>query len=332
MTNSRFDVVVIGAGWAGLSAASALDQQGLRVCVVEKSRGPGGRSATRRQGTWLFDHGAQYFTAKTKSFQQALDAWAEQGLVGPWEASIEVFGPRPSLLEKSVENGPITRWVGVPGNNAVLKSMACSLLVHYGHRVTDLRRQKDHWVIELVSDNGPQQLMASKLVITAPPAQAADLLGPDHRLWNVLHRHPMNPTWALMVGFDDSAPIDPMAGFVNTGPVGWFCSQGSKPQRPADAWVIHATPQWSSDFLEKDADWVAAKLLQAWQECVGPIVQKPSLVAAHRWRFAQSPKPLDSGCLQDADDQVWVAGDWCCGNRVEGAWLSGQAVAQSVTS
>ncbi len=43
---NRTDVIVIGAGFAGLNAAAQLRDQGLRVLVLEAARRPGGRSHT----------------------------------------------------------------------------------------------------------------------------------------------------------------------------------------------------------------------------------------------------------------------------------------------
>ncbi|MFN9939342.1 MAG: FAD-dependent oxidoreductase, partial [bacterium] len=43
-----YDVVVVGAGVAGLACAGALRESGASVVVLEKSRGVGGRCATRR--------------------------------------------------------------------------------------------------------------------------------------------------------------------------------------------------------------------------------------------------------------------------------------------
>jgi len=53
-------VLVIGAGVAGLSAASALRQAGLDCIVVEASNRIGGRARTTRIGAHPFDHGASW--------------------------------------------------------------------------------------------------------------------------------------------------------------------------------------------------------------------------------------------------------------------------------
>ena len=53
-----YDVVVIGAGISGLTAASLLSKRGLRVAVVEKSEQPGGSCGVFRRGETTFDQGS----------------------------------------------------------------------------------------------------------------------------------------------------------------------------------------------------------------------------------------------------------------------------------
>ena len=64
-------VAVIGAGISGLVCARLLVEQGMEVTVFEKSRGVGGRMATRRTPEGChFDHGAQYFTVRDERFRR----------------------------------------------------------------------------------------------------------------------------------------------------------------------------------------------------------------------------------------------------------------------
>ena len=54
------DVLVVGAGMAGVTAAAELRRAGRRVLVLDKGRAVGGRLASRGVGAATFDHGAQF--------------------------------------------------------------------------------------------------------------------------------------------------------------------------------------------------------------------------------------------------------------------------------
>ena len=60
-------IAIIGTGLAGLSAAQALHAAGLPVELFDKSRGSGGRMASKRSDAGSLDLGAQYFTARDLS-------------------------------------------------------------------------------------------------------------------------------------------------------------------------------------------------------------------------------------------------------------------------
>jgi predicted NAD/FAD-dependent oxidoreductase len=65
MTNEvEFEWVIVGAGAAGLVLGRALHEmvatRGGVFIILEKSRGVGGRMATRRDGQVIYDHGAQF--------------------------------------------------------------------------------------------------------------------------------------------------------------------------------------------------------------------------------------------------------------------------------
>ncbi len=118
--------------------------------------------------------------------------------------------------------------------------------------------------------------------------------------------------------------------FVNHGPLSWIARDNSKPGRPpAEAWVLHASREWSEANLELPAEVVAEQLVAAWREVVGvaPTVENAT---AHRWRYSGPAEPLAERCLADAARGLFAAGDWCGGPRVEGAYLSGLAAAERI--
>jgi phytoene dehydrogenase-like protein len=70
---ARCDVVVVGAGLAGLTAADRLTRAGLEVLVVESSDGVGGRIRTDRVDGFLLDRGFQVLNTGYPAARRILD-------------------------------------------------------------------------------------------------------------------------------------------------------------------------------------------------------------------------------------------------------------------
>jgi len=321
-------VAVIGAGLAGLTAARILQDQGHQPIVLEKSRGAGGRMATRRHDDWRFDHGAQYFTARDPRFLRHVLAWRERGLVEAWNARIGVIeGNRIAAAPEGTE-----RFVATPGMNAVCREMADELSdCRFAWPAQNAAFQDGKWKVRAVDG---REVEADALIVSTPPEQALALLaGSPAQVTcsEALGRIRMRPCWALMTVLDQELLADWDAAFVNQGALGWICSQATKPGRPAaSAWVLHANPEWSQDHLERNAEEVAALLLEAALSLPGATQARAQYTRAHRWRFALAARPLEQGALWFDRYGLALAGDWCAGSRVEGAFLSGAAAAGSL--
>jgi predicted NAD/FAD-dependent oxidoreductase len=321
-----YRIAVIGAGLAGLSCATALQQAGLEVSVFEKSRGPAGRMATRRRDDWQCDHGAQYFTARHPDFRDEVARWRRAGVAAPW-------APRLQALEGATIREPdprVERFVGIPRMTSPARLLAETLAVTPDTTIQRMQREADGWQLSSAERGGMDDRFDAVLLAVPSPQAEPLLRQPAPELAALAGSAVMRGCWAMMLRLAEPAGLPFDAAFVNHGPLSWVARNNSKPGRSAqETWLLHAGAQWSEAHLEQDADSVAAAMLEAFVELGGPA---PQAWTAHRWRYATPDPALGIGCAWDAGIGVGLCGDWLSGGRVEGAWLSGRELAQRVLS
>ena len=311
--DGQVDILFIGGGMAGLSAATALVPAGQRIIVLDKGRGPGGRMAARRVeigGEQVsFDHGAQYFTARHPAFREAVAAWQQAGVAARWPAA------------------GADAWVGTPGMNAPIRAMAEGLDVHWNVRAERICRDGALWWVEA----GEAVFRAETVLVAVPAEQAAVLLAdaaPDFAARAAAVRSA--PCWAVMAGFAERLPLaDTFRS--DTSPLSWAVRNSAKPGHSgAETWVIHASPARSRELIDLPKDEVARILLADFFSVTGAAPVTPVHLDAHRWLYAQPEARQGEGPLYDPSQKVGIAGDWLHSPRVEGAWLSGRMLAQAV--
>ena len=327
LENDLPKVAVIGAGISGLICARVLVEHGMEVTVFEKSRGIGGRMSTRRSPEgYHFDHGAQYFTVREERFRRYVDSWAAEGLVARWEGRICVLR-RGEVAEKGE---PLARFVGIPGMNAVCKRLATNLRVKLSCEVASVGHADNAWRL-LDLEAKPLGTFDAVLVSTPAP-QAAALLEAVPGLANRVGQVTMSPCWAVMTVFRRQLPLVFAGAFVHESVLSWISRNSSKPERPdtPETWVLHASFDWSREHLEDAPEEVARALLDEFWRATGHPRVEAEYVAAHRWRYAQPREPLPESYLIDLESRIGACGDWCGGPRVEGAFLSGLALASAV--
>lgn len=318
-------VAIIGAGVAGLAAARTL-RSSHDVVVFDKGRGPGGRTSSRRAEPFSFDHGAQYFTARQEAFRRPLDAWIEEGIVAPWSGRIVAV--REGVVTPA--RGETERFVGVPGMNALAKRLARDVEVRASVRVTGLDWAKRSW--KLTGSDGSALGEFEQLVVTAPPAQAAALIGAASPLGARAAEIRMRPCWALLLGLEERYAVPFDGAFCESSAISWISRNNSKPGRPdAEAWVVHSAPDWTEAHLEHSAESASELLMAELERATG--VPVPAIVHrdAHLWRYALPDSKLEVQSLYDAERGLVLAGDAYAGGRVEGAFLSGISAAEKIT-
>ena len=324
MSISPLQVAIIGAGLAGLSCAQHLHQAGYAVKLFDKARGVGGRLSTRRTETTSFDHGAQYFTARDPDFCAQVALWQQQGVASRWDQPLMAY----QLGQWSaVADQP--RYVGVPRMNAIARQMCAELPCELSHRLLSLHRVGDQWHLQFEGDF--PSVIADQVVLAIPAPQVLDLLAESHPFYAIAQSIRMQPTWAVMLELAHAVDVPYAGAFINDQTcLSWIAQNHRKPARTSvPTWVLHSAPAWASQHADAEPSWVAAQMIAEFEQVLGqPVHIKQQMV--HRWLYALAEQPLMQQSLYDAHLRLGIAGDWLCGSRVEGAWCSGQYVAQSI--
>lgn len=321
-TSGLPSVGIIGAGVAGLTCARHLANHGVPVTVVDKGRRPGGRLATRHADGWQFDHGAQFFTAREPAFRAVVDDWRARGVVAPWNGRFVTLGR--GVPTRAAD--PAERLVGVPRMQALAADLARDLRVKNEVRIARLGFTEAAW--HVYDETGADAGGFDHVVLALPAPQAAVLvegttLALDARA--IL----MAPCWTVLLGYPSRLDLQFDGAFISDTSLAWAARDASKPGRPdTEAWVLQASPEWSMAHLEEAPDVIRDAL-------VGDFVALTRLDAArawtfataHRWRFALATLQRREPFLFDRDLRIGLCGDWCGGARVEGAFLSGRAMA-----
>jgi renalase len=306
-------IVVIGAGIAGLMAARVLQEAGACVVILEKSRGLGGRLATKRVGEAVFDQGAQYFTARDPVFRAYVERWQAAGVVAPWPG---VDGEE--------------RFIGRPSMTALGKVLAEGLEVRREQKVTALSRCEDHWCLDLENHG---HLRAERVLLTAPVPQSLALLGAG--LFTVSPEQTMrlgalqyDPCLALMVTVAGRSRLPSTGVRSDKGAISWAADNSTKGVSPNTCAVtLHLSPEFSNvNYGRPEAEIIDLVRAEA-EELIGATITGATL---HRWKFSRARVTYPELYVWWPKVSLGFCGDAFGGPRVEGAALSGLALAARV--
>lgn len=318
-------IAVIGAGIAGIACARGLKDAGYRVTLYEKSRGTGGRLATRRGGGGnAFDHGAQFVTVRGHRFAAAVTRSVSLDAATRWKPT----GAKSLTVAED--------WlVGKPGMSGLVKPLVEGQALQPGSHVSALLRGPLGWTLSTKDDEslGPYDVV----VLAIPAPQASALLGDEHNAaFPALANARYDPCWALLVAHADKTPAcaDVIENTAKDAILGWVARDSAKPGRSArdTCWVAHASPAWSTTHLERDPDQVMAPLLEAFWAATGLDPARVRHTAAHRWRYARVAATAGQPFLWDGALSIGLCGDWCQGARVEAAFDSGADLAEAMVA
>ena len=328
------DVVVIGAGLAGLSAGRALARTGLRPIVLERKSAVGGRCATRTIDGQPVDHGTPFLHGRNPAFIAALES-VDATLVRGWPFAGSGPGTpcQPDALEPSQ-----TRIVYREGLVRFPLWAAQGLDVRRGAAATALR-EIDRGIAVSVAGG---EVCAPAAVIATPPPEVLALLG------------------TLAPAPDGLAEVAPMLDLVHTEPCLIVIARYAA-GTPAPVWDAHLPPWGPLQAIVHDSSkrstgavltlvlhgrggfsrthatappgtWSRA-LLEAAASDIGAWVGSPERVDTHVWPVARVLRPTELAApvtlALPRGGRLALAGEaFGPEGGLEGAWRSGERVAE----
>jgi predicted NAD/FAD-dependent oxidoreductase len=331
------EIAVIGAGMAGLVCAQQLTQAGYSVKVIDKSRGVGGRVATRRLFDTRADHGACYLKPKGEVLQRLVNLLVSKGDLEVWTDILHVQDSS-SIVANSLSSLP---YIAPEGMNVIAKFLAQGLEIDRGQRVNAITlTSENQW--SLASETNVY-FTASSLVVAIPAPQAVVLLESlsenflDNKFLEKLRGVEYYPALTVMAGYADSLqqPEWKAITFKNNSVLRWIGLDSSKRKnRTQPHFVIHSSADFAEKYFESELQQVGQQILEnAALEVNLQWLKNPQWMQVHRWRYAFPKTPLEQFSLAAKTSSPLVCcGDWCSGNLIQGAMLSGIAAAEYINS
>lgn len=331
------DIVVIGAGMAGLVCAQQLSQAGYSVLIVEKSRGLGGRVATRRLHDTFADHGACYLKPKDEITTRFVELLCQHDVLKVWDGVFLETTVSDELTSSSTGG----RYIAPEGMSSIAKFLGQGLNILLNQRVAAINQTPEKWCLTLEGSN--EEITAKALVVAIPAPQALALLQPgattlDTKFIHKLASVEFFPSISVMAGYSPTCQPLPEWNAVTLHDeilawIGYDSSKRINASQPI--FVVQSSANFAQTHLEtSDLQPMGQQMLQvAAAKVKFPWLSNPEWMQVHRWRYAFPKSPLEETFLAAQTSLPLVCcGDWCGGNLIGNAMHSGIAAANQINS
>lgn len=318
-------IAVIGGGLSGLIAADKL-KDAYDVTLFEKARGVGGRMSTRRADPYQFDHGAQYFTARSKEFKSFLRPYIELGVVQEWQAKV-------LTLEKGQK--PYKRdwfephYVCAPRMNSLCKYLAKDVHSKFTVEISNMSRDAGMWTL---SDKGGKSYGPFDWVVMAIPShQAIDLLPLKFNGLDAIRDVKMTGCYSVMLGFEALPKLNWDIAMPKESLIQWIAVNSRKPEREsAPSLLIQTTNVWADTHMDDDMVEMQDIIIDEFCALTGVGSKEIIHRVSHRWKYANTSVPAREEFFIDRGLNIGVCGDWCISGRVESAYLSANKLVKEI--
>ncbi|MDS0299779.1 FAD-dependent oxidoreductase [Halogeometricum sp. S1BR25-6] len=342
-------VGIVGAGAAGAGAAYALRGADAEVTILEKSRGVGGRAATRRKNDCRYDHGANYVKDGDERTDSLLRELGDEGLVDV-EKPVWIFEGDGEIREG--DDDEAHKWTWTEGITQLAKRLLArtDAEVRKGTRVERIAREgagdgtdSETWTV--TDTDGETHGPFDVLLLTPPAPQTTALLEAtewdDERLGTLTDavaevEYRTIRTFVLDYDFRESYPWYGAVNVDDDHEVGWLsreeCKDGHVPDGES-LLVAQMAPDWSAERYDDPLDEAGADAAELVADLLGDErYADPEWVDDQGWRYALPEGGVDDDAVRSAEGAgLFFAGDWTVGEgRVHRALWNSHDVGERI--
>lgn len=311
---------IIGTGLSGITAAFYLKDY-FQVYLFDKSRGVGGRIATRRSETCEFDHGAPFFSATSDAFNQFLQPLMKSKHVSPWTMkSIQLETQK--IQQENV-------FVGTPSMNHMMKYFKRHLNIKTHVAISKIKRENEKW--HFFDDKNQHMGDFDWVISTAPAEQTKAIIPPHISFYNHLKSYSMHGNVVTMVQANNIQHFNFDVAYSAHKRIKKIIVNSAKPHRKnITSLVIHANDSYSTDIINQISSIDPTHVPKDLDQLIGLNPNHINHIQSHTWRYARTVKKQDTRCLLDQSERIGVCGDWLIESEVEKAYDSGYTLAMKI--
>ena len=307
--------VIVGAGLTGLILADQLSRNspkeiGSSISIIEKSRGVGGRMATRRTVTAKFDHGGQFYARRIP-----LEGYHQKWMVG-------------GLTHHWFERDKIQHYNAPGGLTTLAKDLAKGLDIQFEKKLLSVKPSGAGWRLEL---EPAEELFCDRLILTAPLPQSLEILRQSSIVYGVTLDQ-IHYSKALVALLEVNVPSERLGGergYVEftQGPLFSIADQLRKNVSNVPAYTVTLSAEYSGKMYEYQDEVIA--------EMVGNEIARldPTTVIhftqIKRWRYARPLSTYES-LFCEITPSLFLAGDAFGGGSFNGATRSAMKLSEDI--
>jgi hypothetical protein len=305
---------------AGLAAGRRLRAAGVESVILEKSRGPGGRCATRRQDGFIWDTGATSLLPRGRTLGNVIQNEL------PTDDLVEVKKAVSLHDNFRISAGDPTRggqrWAYGSGMNRLAHLLAEGLDIRPKSNVDRIERSAVGY--EILGES------YDRVVITVPTPQASLLL------WSIDERRPVanvryRPCLSVGLGYDIPLPETPYFALLDATqrhPMVWLSLESVKCPTRAPAVVVQFNREYSRRWYMRPEEEMVVTAAQYMVALYGPAYAKPVASDLMRWKYAQPEALAPFEEVNPPGSRLILAGDALYGGHLEEAFECGWNAAE----